>query len=389
MSSHITIAAAGDTMCRLREGHDGDPFSSVHDCFEDADVGFVNLETVLTGREKSPVHKLVTVRTDPDKAYHLVDHNINMINVANNHILDYGASGAAETCATLREYGVGVDGVAICGHPCGYSYIGANGVTVRLLGYHEYQLQSGYAEVNYYENQYTEMLKEVSEAAKLHDVVIVSLHWGIEHVVRPSPAQVYLAHLTIDAGAKVVLGHHPHVVQGIEEYNGGLIAYSLGCFNFWMMGYLKDRWYHKLSYILMLSVSRDGVSHWKRVPVWIDDTAKPVPLTGVPQVQWAQQYFKKLDKKIPHRDFAIMADTESPGDWQSWYEEVGWEYVPLIIKSFIKTVLRFGLPRLKKFVWWLRQRHTRLAFKGLFRAIINRRWRGHYKEKPPKEFGWA
>jgi poly-gamma-glutamate capsule biosynthesis protein CapA/YwtB (metallophosphatase superfamily) len=76
------------------------------------------------------------------------------------------------------------------------------------------------------------VLADIRFARPLADVVIVSLHWGIEYMTRPEPEQVELAHQMIDAGADLVVGGHPHVVQPLEEYQGRWIAYSLGNFVF-------------------------------------------------------------------------------------------------------------------------------------------------------------
>ncbi|MEK7481019.1 MAG: CapA family protein, partial [Patescibacteria group bacterium] len=74
--------------------------------------------------------------------------------------------------------------------------------------------------------------KAVEEAKKIHDIVVVSFHFGEEYQKEPTERQRNLAHAAIDAGAKIVIGHHPHVIQPIEEYHGGVVAYSLGNFIF-------------------------------------------------------------------------------------------------------------------------------------------------------------
>ena len=74
-------------------------------------------------------------------------------------------------------------------------------------------------------------MEDVVELRKQVDCVVVSLHWGYEYVEYPSPRQQAFARKLVRAGAQMVIGHHPHVVQGVERYQGGLIAYSLGNFN--------------------------------------------------------------------------------------------------------------------------------------------------------------
>jgi poly-gamma-glutamate synthesis protein (capsule biosynthesis protein) len=383
----ITIAAVGDTICRQKRGHANDPFSRVHDLLSDTDITFANLETVLTMLRKPVTEKLITIRSEPYSATHyMAKHGINVVNLANNHILDYGGKEAIRTQQELAERDIVSGGLVLDGYSVP-TIVQANGLDACFLMYHLYPIydEGGKICVNYYENRYGEVFQEVEDCAAVYDIVIVSLHWGEEHVSRPSPAQVIFAQWLIDRGAKVVLGHHPHVVQGVQRYRDGLIAYSLGCFNFWMMNYLPDRWYHRLSFVLRLCVEPDGVSYFDRVPVWIDSTASPVPIEDAAQRQWAQQYFQDLDYAIPPGLPAVA--THLPV-WREWYEEVGRAYIPLTTRNFLRTILKFGWSRARKFAWWFAQDHTRLAMAGLVRAITKGRGPDHWWPTPPKEFGW-
>jgi poly-gamma-glutamate capsule biosynthesis protein CapA/YwtB (metallophosphatase superfamily) len=109
----------------------------------------------------------------------------------------------------------------------------------------------------------------------LADRVIVSLHWGIEYMPIPAPSQIDIAHGIIDAGSSVVLGHHPHVLQGIEEYNGAVIAYSLG--NFVFSTWLPET---RSSVILSISLDKEGPVKFDIVPVIINGEWQPVPVSG-------------------------------------------------------------------------------------------------------------
>jgi poly-gamma-glutamate synthesis protein (capsule biosynthesis protein) len=101
------------------------------------------------------------------------------------------------------------------------------------------------------------------------------MHWGNEYVDRPSPDQIRLAHKIIDSGANMILGHHPHVLQGVEKYHNGVIAYSLGNFIF-------DMWQDKMkkSMILQCILSKQGVCNVEVIPVYINNNFQPEILRG-------------------------------------------------------------------------------------------------------------
>ena len=111
-----------------------------------------------------------------------------------------------------------------------------------------------------------------------NDYVIVSCHWGQELKETPKPYQIQLAHQLIDKGVDLILGHHPHVVQGIEFYKNRLIAYSLGNFVF---GSFSER--VRDSMILKLTLTEEGTSEAEIMPINVynkDVVFQPVPLTG-------------------------------------------------------------------------------------------------------------
>ncbi|MGB4863195.1 MAG: CapA family protein, partial [Tepidiformaceae bacterium] len=110
----------------------------------------------------------------------------------------------------------------------------------------------------------------VHTAAASADLVVVMLHFGIEYATEPNATQQRLAHAAIDAGATLVIGSHPHVLQEVEEYGGGLIAYSLG--NFVFDGFDGSA---NETAILEVTLSASGVESWKLVPVDIVKNGLP------------------------------------------------------------------------------------------------------------------
>lgn len=118
------------------------------------------------------------------------------------------------------------------------------------------------------------MIEDIQRASKESDMVIVSVHWGKEYVDTPTEAQYRLGRTAIDAGASIVLGHHPHVLQGIEFYNGGIICYSLGNFIFDLV-----RPSTKETGIFKFLIKDAKVIGLEFIPCFIDDCV-PVLVSG-------------------------------------------------------------------------------------------------------------
>ena len=192
-------------------------FENVKSIFEADDLTIVNFEGTLTDstiRED----KQFAFKADKSYAEILTDGFVEAANLANNHSKDYGEKSYTDTIDALDEAGItnfGYDRVAIKK---------VKGVKVGLVG--TYVLADGLGVKDSMEKNIQD-LKD--EGAK---VIIASFHWGEEKAEYPNDVQVELAHSAIDAGADLVLGHHPHVLQGIDQYKGKNIVYSLGNFCF-------------------------------------------------------------------------------------------------------------------------------------------------------------
>lgn len=227
----ITISAAGD--CTLGK----DPsaayktslnayydtqgaayfLSAVKDIFAEDDLTIVNMEGTLTDSEKI-VDKTFNFKADPEYVKILTEGSVEAANLANNHSHDYSDEGYEDTIAALNEANI-----ANFGYERG-STLEIKGIKITLLGYNMLSDRT--------EN--LRMMKENVAKAKVggSNLVVVSFHWGKERKYSPVEYQKEAAHAAIDAGADLVLGHHPHVLQGIEKYNGRYICYSLGNFCF-------------------------------------------------------------------------------------------------------------------------------------------------------------
>ena len=227
----ITISAAGDCTLGTDENFDqsrslnayydenGPAYflQGVKPVFEADDLTIVNMEGTLT-ESTSRRDKTFAFKGPADYTQILTEGSVEAANLANNHSRDYGEQSYTDTIAALDAAGIvnfGYDRTAV---------MDVNGVKVGLVG--TYELAEGMG----CEEEMIANIKAVEDQGA--QIVIVSFHWGIERENYPDENQVNLAHSAIDHGADLVLGHHPHVLQGIEVYNGKNIVYSLGNFCF-------------------------------------------------------------------------------------------------------------------------------------------------------------
>ncbi|NLJ40196.1 MAG: CapA family protein [Clostridiales bacterium] len=189
-------------------------FAGVKDIFENDDLTLVNLETTFTTSNKK-AKKRFRFKGDPSYVEILKEGSIEMVNISNNHIYDYLQKGFDDTLETLEQAGILYSGE---GHVAFYE---TKGITIASLGYQGWN---------------TDIKKEVKgdieEVRDKADLVVVSFHWGKESTNYPNGVQRELGRFAIDQGADIVAGHHAHVIQGIEEYNGKFILYGLGNFCF-------------------------------------------------------------------------------------------------------------------------------------------------------------
>lgn len=192
-------------------------FQNVRSVLEADDLTIVNMEGTLTESNQRQ-NKTYAFKGPPEYAAILSGSSVEAANLANNHSKDYGEQSYADTVKTLEEAGIptfGFDQVKI---------LDIKGVKVGLTGIYELADHLGK------KKQVKDNIAALKEAGA--QLIIVNFHWGMEREYTPNDTQKTLAHLAIDEGADLVIGHHPHVLQGIEKYKDKYIAYSLGNFCF-------------------------------------------------------------------------------------------------------------------------------------------------------------
>lgn len=193
----------------------GYPFQNVIDYFTSDELTLLNLEGPLTD-VGNPTEKQHTFRGPTEFVGILTENSVEAVNLANNHVQDYGPSGYRTTVSVLKE-----ENISYVEQDDSSIITTKNGLKIGLFGAVYYKLD-------------TEKIVDGIASLKEQgcDLVIFAPHWGTEGAYRATPEQINLAHAVIDAGADIVWGTHPHVLQPIEEYNGGVIFYSLGNFSF-------------------------------------------------------------------------------------------------------------------------------------------------------------
>ncbi|OGX68206.1 MAG: hypothetical protein A2189_05745, partial [Paenibacillus sp. RIFOXYA1_FULL_44_5] len=288
---HISFSFVGDVMWSgnagkllAQKGYDY-PYEKVKDILQRSDLTAANLETPITnGGEKQ--EKEYIYRSAPEGLQAFQAAGFDVVNTANNHILDYGVKGLQDTLSSLKQAGIAAVGAGMDKEQAYQSYeVEKNGIKVAFLGFSHVvpngqwkaginsdgSPRPGVAETY----NYTYAVGPIQAAKKTADIVVVYVHWGTERKNVPDSYEVDMAHRYIDAGADLVIGSHPHRVQTIESYKGKWIAYSLGNFIF-TTNNDPHTWD---SLILQADCSSTGACALQAVPVVVKNT-QPKPMSA-------------------------------------------------------------------------------------------------------------
>ena len=283
-------------------GEDYDfPFRHVADIFKNDDFTMINLESVLAD-EGSGANKTFVFRGPTAYTNILTGSSVEAVTLANNHTMDFGKAGYDSTKEALEGAGVAYveqDKTMLFTTESGLTI----GVYAACFTINEADMRSDIAKLR---NQGAE-------------IVIAALHWGLEGKYRPNSSQEQLGRAAIDAGADIVYGHHPHVLQKIEEYKDGIIFYSLGNFSFGGNTFPRDR----DSAIVQQEILRDengkvSLGELTIIPVSISSMAGQNNFQPIPYEEGTEEYkrtLSKLDGTFKGADlvvdYSFMDPTES------------------------------------------------------------------------------
>ncbi len=351
--STAKLVAVGDIFLQARKNKH--PFEAVRGLFIDKDILFGNLETVLSNRGKE-IEKAVSIHTSPDKVKFLKESGFDILNIANNHIMDLGWEGFNDTLEVLNQNGLRFIGAGNRKFNQPDIIIERKGIKFGFLGYCEYGFKNCKEDLfinKVDENVITTQIKNLKLKS---DIIIISLHWGTENVFYPSLAQIKLARNLIDAGAILVLGHHPHVVQGIERYKNGLIVYSLGNFQF-VTGREKNR----KSIILSVEINQNGIEDYKIIPAKINEDFIPYVMNN-----------QKTQEMLSFIDTISHPIIEGNVNEKWWFEEIAKEHLVGNMEAWIVRIKKYGIAHLLQCVKWIISPFSLRCYLGLVRRFIKK-----------------
>lgn len=240
------------------------------DEMNNADIFMLNNEFAYSTRGARIKEKSYTFRAHPKRVEILKEMGADIVSLANNHALDYGVDALLDTFTTLEEAGIDYVGAgrnmdrakAPIYYTIGDTTIAFVAASRVIYAVDWYATNERPGMIGTYDPAL--FVKSIKEAKENSDYVVVYVHWGVEHTHEPVKYQKDLAKIYIDAGADAVIGCHPHVMQGIEFYNGKPIAYSLG--NYWFNSSKKE------SGLLKIYLNPDGTADIQLLPVMNNNT---------------------------------------------------------------------------------------------------------------------
>ncbi|MFW9929297.1 MAG: CapA family protein [Candidatus Thorarchaeota archaeon] len=269
MISSVSMGVVGDISFKGR--HQDNPskklFSNVIPIFNKSDLLIANLECPLIHSFYSkPMENKCTLRGNPGWAEILRDSGVNILSLANNHIMDFGEDGLYSTIDALEKNkiihlgaGKNID------QACAPVFINKSDLKLALLARSSVIVSSpSYADkdragVAFF--NLDETVTKVKFCKENADFVILLMHWGLENYLYPSPKQRDLANILISNGIDIIIGHHPHVIQGIEWIKDKPVIYSLGNFLFdeFTWEYEHSNGVRKKNYSRLSSDNREGI----------------------------------------------------------------------------------------------------------------------------------
>lgn len=357
----VSVAAVGDIMLsrdvgKKVEEHDAHfPFAKIKNVLSDTEVLLGNLEGPISRRGKPSPFTQSNFRADPAVVEGLKSVGLKVLSLANNHIYDYGGEAVADTLRVLRRQGIHTVGVGRSFEEARRPAIISTGkVKIAFLAYTSAHNATDPAHDYVAAPLHMKWLKEDIERAKSEaDICIVSAHFGYEGVEFPPPQCRKQARAMIEFGANLVIGHHPHVLQGIESYKGGFIAYSLGDFVFDNFELSQKR---RESLILRAVCDEDGIIAVDLLPIWINDEYQPEIAS------------EKVARDIIARVMELSGYLKDGSSDRRFWEAAGAVFLSDQKKGLIRAIKRDGIKAVFVKLRNLRPFHVRL----LAASLVNR-----------------
>jgi len=251
-------------------------FRNIQLLLQQNDFVFANFESPLINGPE--IHSGETnFRVDENMVPILKELNFSILSLANNHMLDFGQKGLLNTLKILDENKIQYVGAGQNYQEAHqYKILEKNGIKFAFLAYNDSDVvpktdEAAESRPDTALMDVEALKKDVARARAAADFIIVSMHSGTEYQERPNSRQIEFGHAAIDAGADLVIGHHPHVVQKVEKYKNGYIFYSLGNFIFDQMWSEKT----KEGAAIQISFSKNEIKNIKILPLIIENFSQP------------------------------------------------------------------------------------------------------------------
>lgn len=328
-------------------------FNNVSHIFKDSEIVCANLENPLIANG-SPVEGKCVLRGVPEWAEILKNTGINLVSLANNHMMDFGSEGLRSTINALQKSGILFVGAGENkSSACAPVYMETSHGRVAILARTEVEVSSpsyatesipGVALL-----QEEETLSSIRLCKENSELIILMIHWGIEEYDYPSPAQKSLAQKLLKSGADIIVGHHPHVLQGLETYGNKLVAYSLGNFIFddfeWLAKFNNKEMNlsttlsakNRESMILQVVVEQNKLFNYRTIFTKISKDAEQ----HLEQISLREKRFAKLSSRLGSRSYSFF--------WKIYALRQEW-----ILRLMPKQGFRYLLKNIHK----LRLRHA-------------------------------
>lgn len=273
------------------------PFEKITSIFRQTDISIINLESLLFPDCVLPDLRFYILCGNSKFIDGLKYAGINVTNIANNHIIDYGVKNAIETIKLLKNAAIVVSGVDE------KSIMNVKNTKIGFLGFNdikyndiEYAKEKGSETIIYQASDINKMVSRIKKMRQNSDILIISFHWGKEYTNKVTERQKNLAHIAIDSGADLILGNHSHWIQPIEIYKNKLIVYSHGSLIFNQKNFEIAKTASKQTKIGLVGkyyFSNNKIIGIEFIPIKIDDKNQP----HLAENEDKKQILKMLEEK--------------------------------------------------------------------------------------------
>jgi len=343
MNSQKSLYFLGD--CSFKTLNNKNPFRIIENELKDNFV-VCNFETSIYEKNYVNENKFIQLGIKEDEIPEHSIENIDIFNLANNHTFDYAEKGLKQTINFLKENNKQIIGIK------NFEYL-ITEVNDKLIGFVGCIAYSGLKRKIYVNDKYAiNIIKSIRNKC---DYIILCVHWGTEYADYPSPSQRWLAKRFVKAGSDLIIGHHPHVIQGYEEISNKLVYYSLGNCNFFYRENLS-KW---SKFSLILEISLQDKLMIKENYYKIDDTYSLCELD-------------KAETKEVFNHFFSISNENLKRSWIQWGKSVA----PIFLKQERDTFRnRFKRKKIRQyiiFIYWLTRPKTIFLLVCYFFCLIGK-----------------